>query len=98
MIFESIRAAEVQAILSRGDRKLSEIILHSETEQDFRKNFNLDKEFYLRQRNLEENLTWDFLNQGFDKKYLIDEYKRADNLKSTPPCFEGCVRCGVCKG
>ena len=98
MIFESIRAAEVQAILSRGDRKLSEIILHSETEQDFRKNFNLDKEFYLRQRNLEENLAWDFLNQGFDKKYLIDEYKRAENLKSTPPCFEGCVRCGVCKG
>jgi len=97
IIFESIRAAEVQAILSRGDRKLSEIILRSETEQEFRKNFNLDKEFYLCQRNLDENLAWDFLNQGFDKKYLIDEYKRAENLKLTPPCFEGCKRCGVCE-
>ena len=99
IISESIRSAEVQAILSRGDRKISEIILQSETAQDFRKNFKaagLDEEFYLRERPLEENLPWDFLNQGFDKKYLIDEFNRAKDLKSTPRCFEGCTRCGVC--
>jgi len=97
IISESVKAAEIQAILSRGDRKISEIVLQSESAQDFRKNFNLDKNFYLRQRNLEENLAWDFLNQGFSKKYLIEEFNRAKNLIETPPCFENCKRCGVCE-
>ena len=101
IISESIKSAEVQAILSRGDRKLSEIILQSETAQDFRKNFKaagLDENFYLREIPFEENLAWDFLNQGFDKKYLLDEFNRANNLTTTLPCFAGCKRCGVCKG
>ena len=100
IISESVKAAEIQAILARGDRKISEIVLQSETAQDFRKNFKaarLNENFYLRQRNLEENLPWDFLDQGFDKKYLIDEFNRAKNLKLTPPCFDGCKRCGVCE-
>lgn len=99
IISESVREAEVQAILSRGDRKLSAIILQSENSQEFRKNFKaagLDEEFYLRGRAVDENLPWDFLDQGFSKNYLIDEFNRAKNLKSTPPCFDGCRRCGVC--
>ena len=100
IISESVKASEVQAILARGDRKISEIILQSETPQEFKRNFTaagLDENFYLREIPLEENLAWDFLNQGFSKKYLIDEFKRAEDLKSTPPCFEGCKRCGVCE-
>ncbi len=97
IISESIKSAEVQAILSRGDRKLSEIILQSESQKDFIKNFNLDKEKYLGERGLEENLAWDFLNQGFGKEYLIAEYKKAAALQSTTPCFDGCKRCGVCR-
>lgn len=97
IISESIKSAQVQAILARGDRKISEIVLQSESAQDFRKNFNLNENFYLRQRNLEENLPWDFLNQGFSKKYLIEEFRRAKNLIETPPCFENCKRCGVCE-
>jgi len=101
IISESVRESEIQAILSRGDRKISEIVIKSQSTQEFRKNFKaagLDENFYLRERNLEENLSWDFLNQGFSKKYLIEELNRARNLKITPPCFENCKRCGVCKG
>ncbi|MBR4903239.1 MAG: radical SAM protein [Selenomonadaceae bacterium] len=100
IISESVKASEIQAILSRGDRKISEIILQSETPQEFKKNFKaagLDENYYLREIPFEENLAWDFLNQGFGKKYLIDEFKRAENLKSTARCFEGCKRCGVCE-
>ena len=97
MISESIKSAEIQAILARGDKKISEILLKSESEKDFIKNFDLDKEKYLRGFDLEENLAWYFLNQGFDKKYLIEELKRAEKLKITPPCFEKCKRCGVCE-
>ena len=101
IISESIKSAEIQAILSRGDRKISQIVLQSETAQDFRRNFQaagLDENNYLREIPLEETLTWDFLNQGFSKKYLIEEFNRAKNLNVTPPCFKGCTRCGVCKG
>ena len=100
IISESVKASEIQAILSRGDRKISEIILQSETPQEFKKNFKaagLDENYYLREIPFEENLAWDFFNQGFGKKYLIDEFKRAENLKSTARCFEGCKRCGVCE-
>ena len=100
MISESIRSAQVQAILSRGDEKISEVILHSETEAEFRKNFHaagLDEEFYLRAIPFEENLPWDVIDQGFSKKYLVDEFTRAKNLQATPPCFDGCQRCGVCR-
>lgn len=101
IISESIKSAEVQAILSRGDKKISEVIMQSESIQDFKKNFKaagLDEEFYLRGRDLEEPLAWDFLEQGFNKKYLRDEFNRAKDLKSTLRCFDGCKRCGVCKG
>lgn len=100
IISESVREAEVQAILSRGDRAIAEVVCQSETAQAFRKNFKasrLDEAFYLRGIPFEENLPWDFLEQGFSKKYLIDEFKRAEALQTTPRCFDGCKRCGVCQ-
>ena len=100
IISESVREAQLQAILSRGDRKISAIVAQSASSQEFRKNFraaDLDEDFYLRGRNVDENLPWDFLDQGFTKKYLLDEFKRAAEFKSTPPCFDGCRRCGICK-
>jgi radical SAM superfamily enzyme YgiQ (UPF0313 family) len=100
IISESVRSAEVQAILARGDRKISEVVLMSESAQDFRRNFKavgLDEDFYLRAIPFEENLPWDFLEQGFTKKYLRDEFNRAAEFKSTSQCFDGCRRCGVCR-
>ncbi|MBR4384745.1 MAG: radical SAM protein [Selenomonadaceae bacterium] len=101
MISESVRSATVQAILSRGDEKISDVILSSETESEFRKNFRdagLDEEFYLRREiSFDEPLPWDMLDQGFTKNYLRDEFKRAESLKLTTRCFDGCKRCGVCK-
>ena len=99
IISESVRSSQVQAILSRGDKKISEVVLQSESLQEFRQNFTaagLDENFYLREIPFDENLPWDFLNQGFTKKYLRDEFNRAGEFKSTTPCFDGCKRCGVC--
>ena len=99
MISESVRSAEIQAILARGDRKISAVVMHSEGAQEFRRNFKaagLDVEFYLRSRDFDEPLPWSFLNQGFSEKYLRDEFNRAAEFKSTAPCFDGCKRCGIC--
>ena len=100
IISESIKSAEVQGILSRGDRKLAEFVAQSDSQKKFLellKENNIDADFYLRrERNFDEVLAWDFLDLGVDKKYLIAEFNRAAELKFTPPCFEGCKRCGVC--
>ena len=101
IISESIKSAEVQGILSRGDRKIAEFVAQSDTPKKFLellKENNVDADFYLRrERKFDEVLAWDFLDLGFDKKYLIEEFIRAAEKKFTPPCFEGCKRCGVCK-
>ena len=99
IISESVRSSELQAILARGDRKISPAVMQSESLSDFRKNFKaagLDENFYLGARSFDENLPWDFLDQGFTKKYLLDEFHRAKNFKPTVKCFDGCLRCGVC--
>ena len=100
MISESVRSATVQAILSRGDERLSDVLAISETEADFRRNFKsaaLDENFYLGARSFDLPLPWDVLDQGFANSYLVDEFNRARELKSTARCFDGCKRCGVCK-
>ena len=98
IISESPKTAQIQAILSRGDRKIAELVVQSDSMQKFKELLkDVDEEFYLsRERNFDEIFAWDLLNQGFSKKYLWDEFKRAENLKSTQPCFENCKRCGVC--
>lgn len=100
IISESIKSAEVQAILARGDRRIGEFVIQSESPQKFlellREN-DIDENFYLRERSAEEIFYWDNLDMGFDKKYLRAEFERAAALKSTAACFDGCKRCGVCR-
>ena len=99
IISESIKSAQVQAILARGDRRIGEFVLQSETPQKFmellREN-GVDANFYLRERSADEIFPWDNLDMGFGKKYLRAEYERAAELKPTRACFDGCKRCGVC--
>ena len=100
IISESIKSAEVQGILSRGDRTLAKFVAQSDSPKKFLellKDNGVDENFYLRrERNFDEVLAWDFLDLGFEKKYLIAEFNRAAEKKFTQPCFEGCKRCGVC--
>ena len=100
IISESVRSATVQAILSRGDENLSDVLSTSTSESDFRRNFKsagLDENFYLGARSVDEMLPWDVLDQGFAKSYLVDEFNRASAGKLTVRCFDGCKRCGVCE-
>ncbi len=98
---ESLKSAETQAILARGDRKIAGLVVQSDSPQKFRELFkksDLDENFYLRREiSADEIFSWDALDMGFSKKYLYAEFERAAQLKSTAPCSEGCRRCGVCK-
>lgn len=99
IISESIKSAEVQAILARGDRRIAQLVVQSESPQEFLqllRESGVDENFYLRARAADEIFPWDALDMGFSKKYLRAEFERAAEFKATPACFDGCKRCGVC--
>jgi len=97
------RWAYIQALLSRGDRKVARILsLAHENQGNWPKTFKaspINPDYYVhREHSLDERLPWDFLDQGIDKSFLIKEYKRALQGKTSPPCpMESCSICGVCK-
>lgn len=103
LIAESPKEAAVQAILARGDRRLSKAIHEAHQRGGARaflkamKAVGLDaKQELYRLRDVDEILPWDVLQMGFSKAYLHAELKRAIAGKPTQPCFANCHRCGVC--
>ena len=87
----------LEAVLSRGDRKLSEVIFNAfkrgakfdawsnyfsfEVWCDAFRESNVDPYFYLRERPKDELLPWDFIDVGMNKDELITE---SYNLRETP--------------
>jgi radical SAM-linked protein len=45
---------------------------------------------------LDEPLPWDGLNEGLEKSWLQDEYRKSLEEQNSDPCFIGCSTCGVC--
>jgi len=96
------RWAYVQALLSRGDRRVAQILALSHdlggNWPQALKQSALNADFYVyRERPLDELLPWDFIDHGIHKEYLIEEYHKALQAAVTPPCDVGrCTRCGVC--
>jgi len=103
MIHDQPRWEYLQALLSRGDRRIGNLIQTAyEKHGDWKaaaRELKLDMNFYVtRRRSFEENLAWDFIDIGVRKDYLISEYHRAREEKFTPPCRVGsCKTCGVCE-
>jgi len=92
----------VQALLSRGDRRVGALLLVAhENNGDWRaaaREIGMDRDFYVtRRRAQDEVLPWDFIDIGVRKDYLRIEHQRALEGKFTPPCSVGtCRTCGVC--
>jgi radical SAM superfamily enzyme YgiQ (UPF0313 family) len=96
----SVKNAFTEAFFARGSRLSLNILINS-----FNNNLTIKKaiiasgyklEDFMRKYATEEILPWDILDQGITKKYLKEEYNRAMEYKTTPGCFEGCQRCGIC--
>ncbi len=97
---ESVRAAVLQAFLTRGDRRiaplLSELAGGGNLKQLAKKQ-GIDVDFYVtRERGKEELFPWEIIDQGIPRAYLWQEYQRAVAGQLTPPCRPGCKRCGLC--
>ena len=97
---ESIRAAILQTFLSRGDRRIGNLLpalAAGENLKQLCKKSELALDFYVtRERGEDELFPWEIIDQGVERNYLWKEYQRAQQEKTTSPCIPGCKRCGVC--
>ena len=98
--------AEVQAVLSRGDRAMAEVLLaippgQLNTRLFFRtmENLGLDKEHYLGQWKAGDSLPWDIVQSGVSENYFNYELRLATEERtglSCPPDSAGCLTCQAC--
>ena len=104
VLVESPKEAYIQGVLARGDRRLSAVLAACAADRGSKsfkaemKAAGLDMdEMNYRERSFDEFLPWSHLDMGMDDGYLEMEWKRSVDEAYTPPCVQGCKRCGVCK-
>ena len=104
VLVESPKEAYIQGVLARGDRRLGAVLAACAADRGSKsfkaemKAAGLDMdEMNYRERSFNEFLPWSHLDMGMDEGYLEMEWKRSVDEAYTPPCVQGCKRCGVCK-
>lgn len=100
LICESLRSAQLQALLSRGDRRLARLLPELASGKNLKagcRSLGLDPDFYItRERGETEVFPWEIIDSGVSREYLWREYQRGLAGQRTLPCQPGCQRCGVC--
>ncbi|MFP4547617.1 MAG: TIGR03960 family B12-binding radical SAM protein [Fidelibacterota bacterium] len=106
------RYSQLEGLMSRGDRKLSHVILKAwqrgakfDSWREFY-NFDLwetimdelgyDLSDYTGARDIDAPLPWEVIDPLISKIFLLKERERAFAAQLTPDCREGCVGCNVC--
>jgi radical SAM superfamily enzyme YgiQ (UPF0313 family) len=100
---ESVPWSMVQGVLSRGDRKLSQVLARAEGRSlaSWRlalSELSVEAESYTaKEIPFDRKLPWDVLDSGVGKDYLRQEMERALRGEESPPCPSiECHKCGVC--
>jgi radical SAM superfamily enzyme YgiQ (UPF0313 family) len=98
--------AEVQAVLSRGDRSLAAVLLAIPSGGLTVKSFfaamaehGLEKEHYIGAWTIGDPLPWDVVQSGVSENYFHYELRRAAQDQtglSCPPDSAGCMACQAC--
>ena len=104
VLVESPKEAYIQGVLARGDRRLGKVLAACALDRGSKsfkfemKKAGLDMDHCnYRERTFNDYLPWSHLDMGLNEGYLEQEWQRAVDEAYTPPCMEGCKRCGVCK-
>lgn len=104
VLVESPKEAYIQGVLARGDRRLGAVIAACAADRGSKsfkaemKAAGLDMDdMNYRERSFDECLPWSHLDMGLRDGYLEMEWKRSLDEAYTPPCADGCKRCGVCE-
>jgi len=97
--FESLRHAEIQGFLARGDRRVARVLpllAEGSSLKAACRSVGLDPAFYLhRERGEDELFPWDIIEQGVRRGYLHKEYEEALAARVGHICHPGCRRCGL---
>jgi radical SAM superfamily enzyme YgiQ (UPF0313 family) len=105
---ESPREAYLQTLLSRGDRRVADILerLHVAPDDWWATLAQLrggradvvdPDRFVLRPYPVDELLPWDFIDHAVEKRYLLAERRKAYAEVQSPPCdTHTCHSCGAC--
>jgi radical SAM superfamily enzyme YgiQ (UPF0313 family) len=96
---ESLRHAELQGFLSRGDRRVARALPSLAEGKSLKaacKEAGLDPAFYLyRERANHELFPWEIIDQGVQRRHLYEEYLAALQARTGDTCHPGCRRCGM---
>ena len=90
--FHNPKMSFLEGVFSRGDRRLSEVILNAFNKgarfDAWSSSFNfdlwdasfrdagIDPCFYLKEKAIDEFLPWDFIETGVDKAFLVEEFNK----------------------
>jgi len=97
--------AHIHGLLSRGDRRMADLLMlvhknkgnWAKSFKEYKEVCTQDQAMICKERESDEMLPWDFIEHGINKSFLLQEYKRAKQGKTSPPCrMESCKICGVC--
>jgi len=96
---ESLRSAELQGLLARGDRRLGRalpLLAAGASLKAACREIGLDPAFYLqRDRGEAEPFPWEIIDQGILRGHLWLEYQDALAARLGQVCRPGCRRCGI---
>lgn len=94
----SSRVAQLQALLSLGDRRVSSFLVEADRARNWRQTMRNWTSYSQRRRELDEPLPWDVVDIGLTTEFMKKEYQRALSERTTSPCpaIDPCIRCGVC--
>ena len=105
LLIEPLRSAYIQGVLSRGDRRVGDLLVKAHEYGGVKgwkraaKELHFDiKGFLYDQRPTDAVMPWDTIDTGLVPTYLTDELKKAKDGEFTIPCFDGCRRCHICGG
>ena len=105
--YHDSRTSFLEAVFAKGDRRLGAVLLeafrrsweehfHFDTWMQVFRDMGVDPAFYAnRALGFDETLPWDHLDYGVTKQYLIREYEKAMQARTTQPCNRACAGCGA---
>lgn len=103
--------AVIEAVLARGDRKLSQVLasvlVKGGSLDSWREHFSYDRwlealsshgltvEAYTRGFEADETFAWDKIDIGVTKRFLRREWERSEQDALSPDCMTACSYCGA---
>jgi radical SAM-linked protein len=109
--YRDVETSIIEGIISRGDGALAPLFeyladrnvkleawgefFRPDLYREWFAENEMDMHAYLKGRNPDMPLPWDFIDTGIDRNFLINEFNKAGKGEVTGDCYNGCEGCGI---